>query len=333
MYNKLFSKIVDSSIWLEPTPTRIVWLMFIAVMNEDGFVQFASVANVAHRARITDEEAEQAIKILEGPDPNSADEENDGRRIEKVPGGWMILNAGKYRDLVTREMQRDSTRERVRRHRQTKRVINDKVIAGQKDCECCGNPFEEPFSKYVVLDHNHKTLTMRGLICQSCNKVVGLIESSMTYKGEKRAVAEAYIARYEQRVTPVKRTCNGLVTPSDTDTETKKERSAKGSRPQSVEDWLKELEADKTYQGIDVRREYGKMLNWSKLRSKKPTQRRFVNWLNNAEKTLPAQHASRPDYKRNYLPPARELSDEEFEAQRKIALAETKRAKEAIRNG
>ncbi len=91
--------------------------MFIAVMNEDGFVQFASVANVAHRARITDEEAEQAIRILESPDTNSADEDNDGRRVEKVPGGWMILNASKYRDLVNREMQRSATRERVARHR------------------------------------------------------------------------------------------------------------------------------------------------------------------------------------------------------------------------
>ncbi len=117
MYNKLFSKIVTSSIWLEPTPTRIVWLMFIALMNEDGFVQFASAANVAHTARINDPEADEAIKILEGPDPNSADEENDGRRIEKVPGGWMILNAGKYRDLVTREMVREQTRIRVARKR------------------------------------------------------------------------------------------------------------------------------------------------------------------------------------------------------------------------
>ncbi len=117
MYNKLFSKIVTSSIWLEPTPTRIVWLMFIALMNEDGFVQFASSANVAHTARITEPEAEEAIKILESPDANSADTDNDGRRIEKIPGGWMILNAGKYRDLVTREMMREQTRARVARHR------------------------------------------------------------------------------------------------------------------------------------------------------------------------------------------------------------------------
>ncbi len=256
MYNKLFSKIVDSSIWLEPTPTRIVWLMFIAVMNEDGFVQFASVANVAHRARITDDEAEQAIKILESPDPNSADEDNDGRRVEKVPGGWMILNAGKYRDLVTREMQRAATRERVARHR----------------------------SKLKGVTLCNATVTQR----------------------------------------------NGKVTQSDTDTDTK-ERSANGSRPQSVEDWLKELEADKTYQGIDVRREYGKMLNWCKLRSKKPTQRRFINWLNNAEKTLPAQHAARPDYKRNYAPPAREPTEAELENARRIAHEETERFKEQFK--
>ncbi len=125
MYNKLFSKIVDSSIWLEPTPTRIVWLMFIAVMNEDGFVQFASVANVAYRARISDEDAEQAIKILEGPDPNSADDENDGRRIEKVPGGWIVLNAQKYRDLVTREMVREQTRIRVARKREKDKGVTE----------------------------------------------------------------------------------------------------------------------------------------------------------------------------------------------------------------
>jgi len=230
--------------------------MFIAVMNEDGFVQFASVANVAHRARITDEEAEQAIKILESPDPNSADEDNDGRRIEKVPGGWMILNAHKYRDLVTREMVREQTRIRVARKR-----LKDKGV----------------------------TL---------CNATV----------------------------TPR----NAKVTPSDTDTDTKKE-GANGSRPQSVEDWLKELEADKTYQGIDVRREYGKMLNWCKLRSKKPTQRRFINWLNNAEKTLPAQHAARSDYKRNYAPPAREPTQEEIANARRIAHEETARFKEQFK--
>lgn len=126
MYNKLFEKILDSSIWLEPTATRIVWLTFIAVMDDMGFVQFASVANVAHRARVTVDEAQAAVTCLESPDQNSSDPEHEGRRVERVPGGWMVLNAGKHREIVTREVQRTQTRERVRRFRE--RVRQDVTL-------------------------------------------------------------------------------------------------------------------------------------------------------------------------------------------------------------
>lgn len=120
MYNKLFAKILDSSIWLESTPTRIVWLTFIAVMDESGFAQFASAANVAHRAIVTVDEAVEAIQTLENPDPESSDPEFDGRRLERVPGGWMVLNAEKHRKLVTRAVIQEQTAERVRRHRAKK---------------------------------------------------------------------------------------------------------------------------------------------------------------------------------------------------------------------
>jgi len=121
VYNKIFTKILDSSIWLESTTTRLVWLTFIAAMDEDGFVQFASVANLAHRARVTMEEAQAAVDCLEGPDPDSSDPENDGRRLEKVPGGWMVLNSAKYRDLVNRTVSKEQTRVRVARYREKKR--------------------------------------------------------------------------------------------------------------------------------------------------------------------------------------------------------------------
>lgn len=129
MYNKIFTKILDSSIWLEPIPTRVVWLTLIAAMDEDGFAQFASVANLSHRARVSQKAAEEAIASLEGPDANSSDPENDGRRIERVPGGWVVLNAGKYRDLVTREISRQQTRARVAKHRE-KKAGNADVTAG-----------------------------------------------------------------------------------------------------------------------------------------------------------------------------------------------------------
>lgn len=121
MYNKLFTKILDSSIWLESTPTRIVWLTMIAVMDQDGFAQFAAAKNVAHRARVTPAEAEDALHILENPDPDSSNPDNEGRRLERVPGGWLVLNADKHRQLVTRLVEREQNRIRVARHRGKKR--------------------------------------------------------------------------------------------------------------------------------------------------------------------------------------------------------------------
>ncbi len=122
MYNKLFTKILDSSIWLEPTATRIVWLTFLAAMDQDGFAQFASIANVAHRAIVTLQEAEEAIRCLENEDLNSSNTKNNGRRIERIPGGWMILNAEEHKAMVTAEILREQNRLRVQKHRVLKRV-------------------------------------------------------------------------------------------------------------------------------------------------------------------------------------------------------------------
>lgn len=109
-------------------PTRIVWLTLIAVMDDSGFAQFASVANIAHRARVTLPEAEEAIRCLEAPDENSSNPSHDGRRVERVPGGWMILNADTHRNMVTRAIIQEQTRERVRRFRdRMKRTSNAPV--------------------------------------------------------------------------------------------------------------------------------------------------------------------------------------------------------------
>jgi RNA polymerase-interacting CarD/CdnL/TRCF family regulator len=120
MYNKLFTKILDSSIWTESATTRIVWLTFIAAMDETGFVPFASVKNVAHRAVVSAEEAEAAVTCLESPDIDSSDPENEGRRIERVTGGWIVLNAEKYRAIATREHQKELNRNRVANYRKRK---------------------------------------------------------------------------------------------------------------------------------------------------------------------------------------------------------------------
>lgn len=128
MYNKIFTKILDSSIWLEADSTRLVWLTMIASMDSEGFCQFASAANVARRAIVSDEAAINAIKVLESPDANSSDPDNEGRRIERVPGGWIVLNASKYRETVTRAIAQEKNRLRVAKHRAKKTPCNASVM-------------------------------------------------------------------------------------------------------------------------------------------------------------------------------------------------------------
>lgn len=133
MYNKIFTKILDSSVWLEPTPTRIVWITMIAAMDENGFCQFAAVGNVAGRARVTEAEARAAIKALESPDLESSDQDNEGRCIERVPGGWMVLNAPKYRAIVTRVNAQEKTKERVRRFREKNKPSGNGDVTERND--------------------------------------------------------------------------------------------------------------------------------------------------------------------------------------------------------
>ena len=93
MYNKIFHKILDSSVWLETTPTRIVWITLLAAMDQDGFAHFSAVENLAARARVTLDEAKGAVECFLAPDPNSANPANEGRRIERVPGAAARLRS------------------------------------------------------------------------------------------------------------------------------------------------------------------------------------------------------------------------------------------------
>lgn len=137
MYNKLFTKILDSTIWLAPDGHRLAWVTMIAAMDEDGNAMFASAGNLAARARITREQAEAAIVAFEGPDPDGSDQEFEGRRIERIPGGWHLLNAAKYREMVTKIVARENTRQRTAKWRSDKAARDASVTIGDASVTPC----------------------------------------------------------------------------------------------------------------------------------------------------------------------------------------------------
>ena len=120
MYTKLFGKILTSSVWTYDHATRIVWITLLAAMDEDGFAHYATIKSLAAVAQVSMDEATAAVAILERPDPDSSNTAHEGRRIEKAPGGWLVLNAAHYRQLQRRTDSRAAHAERMRRYRARK---------------------------------------------------------------------------------------------------------------------------------------------------------------------------------------------------------------------
>lgn len=105
-FTKLFSSIVASSIWCEDDQTRIVWVTMMAMANRDGVVE-AAVPGLAHAARVSVEACRAALDKFEAPDVDSRSPEHDGRRIEKVLGGWKLLNYDFYRHRLSADDRRE----------------------------------------------------------------------------------------------------------------------------------------------------------------------------------------------------------------------------------
>lgn len=122
-YTKLFSSILDSTVWQEPDSTVRVWIAMLAMADAGGIVE-SSMPGLASRARVPLDACIKAIDTFLAPDPWSRTKDHDGRRIVAVDGGWALLNHAKYRAARAeddrREYQRKLMAERRRLEREAK---------------------------------------------------------------------------------------------------------------------------------------------------------------------------------------------------------------------
>lgn len=108
-FTKLQRSIVTSSIWLQDAETRLVWITLLALCDRDGIVR-ASPLGLAHQARVSPEGCHNALELLQSPDGDSRSKEYDGRRIERVDGGFLVLNYTRILGEGAREERRDYNR-------------------------------------------------------------------------------------------------------------------------------------------------------------------------------------------------------------------------------
>ena len=116
-YTKLFSSIITSTIWTEDAQTCKAWVTLLALADKNGEVQ-ASIPGLAQVAAIPVEAVERAIEKFLSPDKYSRTPDDEGRRIEVIPGGWALINHSKYRDMQTDDDRRMQAAERQRRKRE-----------------------------------------------------------------------------------------------------------------------------------------------------------------------------------------------------------------------
>lgn len=110
-WSPLWSQIVNSSLWREPYHVRILFTSMLAVKDRN-FIVYGDSFKLSDIAKITEEEAIDGLRVLSSPDTKRiAPQEYEGRRIRAVEGGWLILNAQKYRDMVRREYKLQWQRE------------------------------------------------------------------------------------------------------------------------------------------------------------------------------------------------------------------------------
>jgi hypothetical protein len=223
-FTKLDDAFASSSIFSLGLPAVGFWAYLMSQADARGVVR-ATVPDMAARCRVSPEDVERFLELLQQPDRWSRTPDNEGRRVEVVRDPeWavVLLNHGKYRE-------RDHTAaQRMKDRRQ--RIgsgWDERASAQGYRCGCCHEEFRTPYSRFVVQDHDHgkehlgERGSFRALVCQSCNKLIGQLEHGRSV-GTKAALVEAYLSRYgrdTRDVTPQPVTSRKQKTEAEAETE------------------------------------------------------------------------------------------------------------------
>jgi len=123
-FTKLDNKIIDSSIWDEPSDVLKVFIAFWTKSDSDGRVQ--ATYNAMYRgANLCDDQRnplpvsafEAALKVLMSPDPTSSSKEQDGRRIVRLSETeWLITTYKKHRANTYSDNPESARKRRYRKN-------------------------------------------------------------------------------------------------------------------------------------------------------------------------------------------------------------------------
>lgn len=105
-------------------------MTMLAIKEPDHVVRMP-FRRLCKKAHMEPEVCREALRVLLEPDQRSIDDQPfDGRRIEEVEGGWLILNGEKYRQEMSKLMLRLRKTEWQREDRAKKRIEKQAMKSG-----------------------------------------------------------------------------------------------------------------------------------------------------------------------------------------------------------
>lgn len=130
-YTPLFSQIVDSSLWLEEDYVCKIFMTMLAKQDADHVVRGTALA-IARWSNKTEAEVLKALELLSAPDKQRLEPQPfEGRRIERVAEGWLLLNGAKYQTMMETFNRRAYDRDRKRREREEEARQNPRNIGSR----------------------------------------------------------------------------------------------------------------------------------------------------------------------------------------------------------
>lgn len=109
---KIYGSIIRSTVWAgQPPHVKLVWITLLILADSDGRVE-GSVPGLATTAGVSIRDCEEALATFMAPDKYSRTKEHEGRRLSEIPGGWLVLNHAKYRDMRTPASQKQAVRQK-----------------------------------------------------------------------------------------------------------------------------------------------------------------------------------------------------------------------------
>ncbi len=95
----------------------------LAMADRRGRI-WGSIPGLANRARLSVDQVEDALTRFQRPDKYSRTPDHEGRRVEKIDGGWRLLNHAKYREIRDEEAIKESKREYINKRRAIDREVH-----------------------------------------------------------------------------------------------------------------------------------------------------------------------------------------------------------------